>query len=195
MTYLNFSVGILEYCHPDKRIERENYYFGLLNPEYNVLKVAGTPPIIKAHTVEARLKLSHSSELAIPVKFKDIQDNQILEFPSINAAAAKLGVKHERLSIFISRSGGTKPKAGPERTSLSTHESLPLKGRYILESAAIPKKKITLNKENFNKLLVTDVTLGVPNQTIYSSIANFAKAINTFPSYISNFLFSRKKVT
>ena len=26
-SYLNFSVGILEYCHPDKRMQRENYYW------------------------------------------------------------------------------------------------------------------------------------------------------------------------
>lgn len=70
--YLNFSVGILEYCSPDKRIERENYYFGLLTPEYNVLKVAGSPPIIKEHTVKTRLKMSINSGLAIAVRFKDI---------------------------------------------------------------------------------------------------------------------------
>jgi group I intron endonuclease len=91
--HLYFSVGILEYCHPDKRIERENYYFCLLNPEYNVLKVAGTPPIIKAHTVETRLKLSNSSGLAIAVRFKDIQDNQILEFPSLKAARSYIRSK------------------------------------------------------------------------------------------------------
>lgn len=51
-----------------------------------------------------------------------------------------------------------------------------------------------LNEANFNKLLVMDVTLGVPNQTIYCSIADFAKAINTPPSYISTFLSTRKKL-
>lgn len=54
--------------------------------------------------------MSNSSGLAIAVRFKNIQDNQILEFPSLKAAAAKLGVKHERLSKFIFSSGGIKPK-------------------------------------------------------------------------------------
>lgn len=72
------------------------------------------------------------------------------------------------LNLFLAPAGLSEGRT--VRTSLSTYESLPLKGRYILESVAIPKRKITLNKENFNKLLVTDVTLGVPNQTIYSSI-------------------------
>jgi hypothetical protein len=178
--YLNFSVGILEYCHPDKRIERENYYFGLLTPEYNVLKVAGSPPIIKEHTVKTRLKMSINSGLAIAVRFKDIQDNKILKFSSLKAAVNQLGIKYEILAKFIASNN----------PSIS-----PLKGRYILESLAIPKRKIMLNEANFNKLLVMDVTLGVPNQTIYSSIADFAKAINTLPNYISTFLSTRKKAT
>jgi group I intron endonuclease len=41
--YINFSVEILEYCSPENRIEREQYYFDLLNPEYNILKKAGSP--------------------------------------------------------------------------------------------------------------------------------------------------------
>ena len=39
--YSNFSLDILEYCEPNILIKREQYYIGLLNPEYNILKVAG----------------------------------------------------------------------------------------------------------------------------------------------------------
>lgn len=100
--HLNFSVGILEYCQPDVRIERENYYFGLLKPEYNVLKVAGSPPIIQVHTTSTRLKMSLSSGLAIAVKFKDIQENITLEFSSLKEAANELGIIYERLAGFQS---------------------------------------------------------------------------------------------
>nr|ATI20483.1 GIY-YIG endonuclease [Juglanconis juglandina] len=40
--YSNFSLNILEYCTPLKAIEREQYYLDLLNPEYNILKKAGS---------------------------------------------------------------------------------------------------------------------------------------------------------
>lgn len=180
--HLNFSVGILEYCCRDIRIERENYYFGLLKPEYNVLKEAGSPPIIKVHTVQTRLKMSMSSVLSIAVRFKDTQVNQIIEFASLKEAANKLGVSYERLTKLIA-------------SSRSSSTISPLKGRYVLESIAIPKRKVVLNKSKFNKLLVTDVTLGVPNQTIYSSIVDFAQAIDTIPNYISTFLSIRKKAT
>ena len=38
----NFKLEILEYCKPSELIEREQYYIDLLNPEYNILKVAGS---------------------------------------------------------------------------------------------------------------------------------------------------------
>lgn len=34
--YSNFSLTILEYCEPEKCLEREGYYFKLLQPEYNI---------------------------------------------------------------------------------------------------------------------------------------------------------------
>ena len=37
-SYWNFSLTILEYCDPEKCIEREQYYLDLLQPEYNTLK-------------------------------------------------------------------------------------------------------------------------------------------------------------
>jgi group I intron endonuclease len=38
--YSKFSLDILEYCEPNILISREQYYLDLLNPEYNILKVA-----------------------------------------------------------------------------------------------------------------------------------------------------------
>ena len=43
----NFKLEILEYCDCSQLIEREQYYIDLLNPEYNVLKVAGSPLGVK----------------------------------------------------------------------------------------------------------------------------------------------------
>lgn len=38
----NFSLDIIEYCNKNDVIEREQYYFNLLKPEYNILQVAGS---------------------------------------------------------------------------------------------------------------------------------------------------------
>ena len=40
--YSNFSLEIIEYCDSDKCLEREQYYLDLLNPKYNILKIAGS---------------------------------------------------------------------------------------------------------------------------------------------------------
>jgi hypothetical protein len=40
--YSHFTLEILEYCEPSCLIEREQYYLDLLNPEYNILKTAGS---------------------------------------------------------------------------------------------------------------------------------------------------------
>lgn len=40
--YSNFTLEILEYCEKINTIKREQHYLDLLNPEYNILKVAGS---------------------------------------------------------------------------------------------------------------------------------------------------------
>lgn len=55
--YSKFKLEILEYCEPSVLIEREQYYIDTLNPEYNILKVAGSLFGYK-HTIESLQKMS-----------------------------------------------------------------------------------------------------------------------------------------
>lgn len=41
--YSGFKLEILEYCDTSILLKREQFYFDTLNPEYNILKVAGSP--------------------------------------------------------------------------------------------------------------------------------------------------------
>ena len=41
--YYNFSLDILEFCETSKLMVREKHYFNLLSPEYNILKIPGSP--------------------------------------------------------------------------------------------------------------------------------------------------------
>jgi len=54
--YSAFSLEILEYCERSDVMAREQYYIDLLCPEYNVLKIAGSPAGYK-HTDYAREKM------------------------------------------------------------------------------------------------------------------------------------------
>ena len=55
-SYSNFSLEILEYRESNLVVTREQYYIDLLKPEYNILKVAGSPLGYK-HTEESRSKM------------------------------------------------------------------------------------------------------------------------------------------
>lgn len=67
-----FSLGILEYCNSIDRIERENYYINEFKPEYNVLTIAGLPPIYnKTNTIKRKMRLA--SRTAIKVSFKSLE--------------------------------------------------------------------------------------------------------------------------
>jgi group I intron endonuclease len=55
--YSNFSLEILENCEPENAIKREQYFLDLLNPEYNILKTAGSS-LGRKHSVEAKAKMA-----------------------------------------------------------------------------------------------------------------------------------------
>lgn len=61
--YSGFRLDILEYCDPELVLEREQYYLDLLQPEYNILKIAGST-LGYRHTEETRaiLKARQFSE-------------------------------------------------------------------------------------------------------------------------------------
>ena len=66
----NFSLEILEYCDKSVILTREQYYLDTLQPEYNLLNLAGSTKGYK-HSEETRLKLS-----LIKKGFKHTQDTK-----------------------------------------------------------------------------------------------------------------------
>lgn len=55
--YAKFRLDILEYCSSDKLLQREQFYFNNYNPEYNILKIAGSPLGYK-HSEAAKARIS-----------------------------------------------------------------------------------------------------------------------------------------
>jgi len=53
--YANFSVTVLEYCDKSDFLVREQYYLDKLNPQYNMLKIAGSSLGFK-HSEETKEK-------------------------------------------------------------------------------------------------------------------------------------------
>lgn len=55
--YKEFELTIIEYCHEENLIIREQYYINLLKPEYNILKSAGSN-LGHKHLEETKIKIS-----------------------------------------------------------------------------------------------------------------------------------------
>lgn len=82
-----FTLDVLEYCGPEEIIAREQYYIDLLQPEYNIQKVAGSS-FGQKRTDETKLKISkYRSGRALSEETKE------------KIAAARLGQKHSVESI------------------------------------------------------------------------------------------------
>jgi len=93
--YSNFNLAVLEYCEPENVIEREQYYMRQLNPEYNILKIAGSRYGFK-HTEETLAKF-RARKMTEETKGKISRTKlgcKMTEEARIKMAAAKRGSKH-----------------------------------------------------------------------------------------------------
>jgi group I intron endonuclease len=58
----NFSLTILEYCKPEKCLEREDYYQKTLKPEYNIAKKPGAPMSGRKHSDNSKQIMSDAKK-------------------------------------------------------------------------------------------------------------------------------------
>ena len=62
--YAKFRLEILEYCSTDKLLTREQFYFDNYNPEYNILKIAGSPLGYRhSEAAKARISLANKNKI------------------------------------------------------------------------------------------------------------------------------------
>jgi len=60
--YCNFSLTILEYCSPDKCLEREGYYLKLFKPEYNISQDPTAPFSGRKHSDKSKTIMSDAKK-------------------------------------------------------------------------------------------------------------------------------------
>jgi group I intron endonuclease len=118
--YSNFILEILEHSDPNDILKREQYYLNQMNPEYNILKIAGSLKGFK-HSLETKRNLSiinrgktiselHKKKLHFNIKahfieIKDIKTNKIILFFSIRKAALYLKVHHSYIAKNLTKKG------------------------------------------------------------------------------------------
>jgi group I intron endonuclease len=147
-----FKLEILEYCEPGNCIEREQYYLDLLNPEYNILKTAGSclgltfkhSPETKKRMSEAKKGNNHSEETK--QKISDaMKGNKSRLGRHRPDGAGKLSVQVEVLDLYtdIKTTYGSISEAakvlGVDQGGISKYISQntqrPYKGRYKLSKS------------------------------------------------------------
>ena len=120
--YSNFSLEILEYCEIPLLFEREQYYLDILNPAYNILKIAGSSQGFKySPETIAKLKKLHSGKLhpRFNTKASEQQklltglggtkitmrsaNGEVLSFPSINATRHHFRIRFTTISLNINQ--------------------------------------------------------------------------------------------
>jgi hypothetical protein len=126
----NFSLTILEYCEPEKCIEREDHFLKLLKPEYNILQKAGSSLGFK-HSDDSRKKMlaannsglrrhfkkggpkpEGSGSPAQQIKVTNVQTNQKTTYNSMGEAARALNLSsHKIISQYIKNNQQTPYKA------------------------------------------------------------------------------------
>ena len=116
--YSRFSLQILEYCEKENVLAREQYYLDLLQPEYNIQKIAGSPQGYK-HTEASRKKmrgkrvysLEHTDKLReralllnavrrIKVEVFDTVENVSTMYDSIREASKALNCRESSINSY-----------------------------------------------------------------------------------------------
>lgn len=117
--YSTFSFEILEFCDRKDVLVREQYYLDLLEPEYNILKKAGSPLGYK-HTDEAKEKLkgpknfslehlaklkehitNYNAKRAVATEVLDTEKDTLTEYASIRLTARELNSNDRTITRYI----------------------------------------------------------------------------------------------
>jgi len=195
----NFKLDILEYCNKDVLIAREQYYLDLLNPEYNILKLAGST-FGRKLSKEARNNLSiknkgkgnpmygktHASETRFNMSINNKGSN--------NPMYGKYHTKETKLKIKISLIKAIKTKGFIKPPMLGKHhrqETI----KKISESNKLYKKYNNMTFETKLRLSLTSIGLIIKvydnsNNLLreFPSIRKAAKHFNVSISFMRKYI-------
>ena len=99
--YSNFQLEIIEYCPVEICRDREQHFINLLNPEYNILKIAGSSLGFKHSEVTLekmhKFLITHNAKKRLPVELTDTTTNITTRYISITAAAAAVNTNEKNV--------------------------------------------------------------------------------------------------
>lgn len=118
--YSSFSLEILEYCDRSIAVSREQYYIDLLNPEYNILKKAGSS-----------LGYKHSEETIEKLRAFAVRPDNLEKLKNFHASLAQ----KERMKIITS---SEEHKEHLKRIQLSNSHTVIVLDTFNNETTVLP---------------------------------------------------------
>lgn len=187
--YHNFSLTILEFCDLDSLMYKENYYFEIYKPEYNILKTPGSPSkgsgwkhseaTVEKIRVAVNLlnqspehlkKMSLAQPKSITVEVTDLETKSTTTYHAIRTAAKALGIDKRYIEHYI-----------------YLNQEKPVLGRYIFKLLNPDSEKpVFVNQKTSIKVEVTLVK--TQEIKLFPSIGAAARSLGLRQSSVSIYL-------
>jgi group I intron endonuclease len=144
--YGEFILEILEYCSSDVLLQREQYYFDMYYPDYNILKVAGSPMGYRHSEAAKKLIGIASKDRVVQESTRDLKREALLgkNFSEEHVDKMRLGNTF-RKSVIVTNT---------ETGETIEFPSLTETGKY-LGISRISVSKYLLNNTQYKEFLIS----------------------------------------
>ena len=142
--YSNFSLTILEYCLPDKCLEREGYYWKLFKPEYNIAQDPTAPMSGRTHSDESKQIMSELKKIKNSGSFKKGENHPNYGQPKIEGsgkpsqAIEVTDIQNNNTTTYNSMREAARvlnlPNFNIIRNYIKNNQVKPYKGKYTFKN-------------------------------------------------------------
>jgi len=157
--YAEFSLEILEYCSVDVLIKREQYYFDKCKPEYNILKVAGSP-LGYRHSEAAKKSIGIASKnRKVSESSRDLRRKSLLGNTFDNIRIEKMRLSNTlRKPVLLTNTETGKKEEFPSMTDAGVYLGISRVsvGKYLLRN--LPCKGYTISKAPLKDIHVSELS-------------------------------------
>ena len=191
--YSGFKLEILEYCYLEILLEREQFYLDTWNPEYNILKVAGSPLGYRHSEAAKKLisiasapsggggRLAHPLSQQVGISVREAKNRKVLESTREIKRRILLGKTLDKEHIENLRLGNilrksvivTDTETGNIKEFISLTEageylgiSRITVGKYLSKGTLYNKYKISSPNSSSNETQVSSNVATLPQQPV-----------------------------
>jgi group I intron endonuclease len=152
--YAEFSLEILEYCSTDVLLKKEQYYFDKCKPEYNILKIAGSPLGYKHSEAAKKLIGLASKNRIVSESSRDIRRKSLIGITFDDKRLDKMRLSNTfRKSVLLTNTETGKTQEFSSMTDAGIYLDISRVSvrKYLLNN--MPYKGYTISKAPSNDIV------------------------------------------